>query len=60
MGLSKQLQEDEVSYHTEMKGSLGWQPKEVIMSEHKLMLQKTVKVDIFSLGCVFYYILSKG
>lgn len=22
--------------------------------------QKTYKVDIFSLGCVFYYLLSKG
>lgn len=33
MGLSKQLSDDQVSYHTEMKGSLGWQPPEVLLSE---------------------------
>lgn len=33
MGLSKQLLEEESSYHTEIKGSLGWQPKEVIMAQ---------------------------
>eukprot|EP00347_Sterkiella_histriomuscorum_P021552 403333575 len=65
MGLSKQLFEDQLSYHTEVKGSLGWQAPEVIHSEkeHKPMkttLQKTFKVDIFSMGCVFYYLLSKG
>ena len=26
----------------------------------KTLLSKTTKVDIFSLGCVFYYILSRG
>jgi serine/threonine-protein kinase/endoribonuclease IRE1 len=65
MGLSKQLNEDEISYHTEIKGSLGWQPPEVIVSEQEFSAapkktQKTQKVDIFSLGCVFYYIMSKG
>lgn len=48
-----------------MKGSLGWQPPEVIHSEKehkplKTTLQKTFKVDIFSMGCVFYYLLSEG
>ena len=64
MGLSKQLQDDEISYHTEIKGSLGWQPPEVILSEQENKdnknAKKTVKVDIFSLGCVFYYILTRG
>ncbi len=42
---------------------MGWQPPEVILSEthmKKKPSQKTLKVDIFSLGCVFYYILSLG
>ena len=64
MGLSKQLSDEQVSYHTEIKGSLGWQPPEVILSEQDSITdkgkQKTQKVDIFSLGCVFYYILSLG
>jgi serine/threonine protein kinase len=33
MGLSKQLSDDQISYHSEIKGSLGWQPPEVILSE---------------------------
>lgn len=64
MGLSKQLHEDQISYHTEVKGSLGWQPSEVIYPEKEQEVaasaQKTYKVDIFSLGCTFYYLLSKG
>lgn len=64
MGLSKQLDDDKVSYHTEIKGSLGWQPPEVILSEQESVpgkqKQKTLKVDIFSMGCVFYYMLSLG
>lgn len=64
MGLSKQLNDNQISYHTEVKGSLGWQPSEVISCEkifsEEALMQKTTKVDIFSLGCVFYYLLSKG
>ncbi|CDW79003.1 serine threonine-protein kinase endoribonuclease ire2 [Stylonychia lemnae] len=65
MGLSKQLHDNQISYHTEIKGSLGWQPPEVIHSEKehkplKTSLQKTHKVDIFSMGCVFYYLLTMG
>lgn len=35
MGLSKQLTDDQISYHTEVKGSLGWQPQEVILTEQQ-------------------------
>ena len=52
------------SYHTEaVKGSTGWQPGEVILNECEYKYKnthKTQKVDIFSLGCVFYYLMSKG
>ena len=43
MGLSKQLSDDEVSYHTEIKGSLGWQPSEVILSEKEAALDKNMQ-----------------
>lgn len=52
------------SYHTEaVKGSIGWQPSEVILNEGEYVYKntkKTQKVDIFSLGCVFYYLMSLG
>jgi serine/threonine-protein kinase/endoribonuclease IRE1 len=64
MGLSKQLNAEMDSYHTEaVKGSIGWQPSEVILNECDYKFKnthKTQKVDIFSLGCVFYYLMSKG
>ena len=64
MGLSKQLDTEKGSYHTEaIKGSIGWQPAEVIQNEDQYKFKKTsktFKVDIFSLGCVFYYLMSKG
>jgi|TARA_B110000285_G_C15068396_1_gene586497 serine/threonine protein kinase len=64
MGLSKQLETEMGSYHTEaVKGSVGWQPSEVILNECDYKFKnthRTQKVDIFSLGCVFYYLMSKG
>ena len=64
MGLSKQLDTEMDSYHTEaVKGSIGWQPSEVILNEKDYKFsktRKTQKVDIFSLGCVFFYLMSRG
>lgn len=64
MGLSKQLSTEMDSYHTEaVKGSIGWQPSEVILNESDYKFKnthKTQKVDIFSLGCVFYFLMSHG
>mgnify|MGYP000040866978 CR=1 FL=1 len=64
MGLSKQLNTEMDSYHTEaVKGSVGWQPGEVILNESDYKFKnthKTQKVDIFSLGCVFYFLMSRG
>ena len=64
MGLSKQLKTEMESYHTEaVKGSVGWQPSEVILNENEYTFRnthKTYKVDIFSLGCVFFYLMSRG
>lgn len=55
MATGKSLQKDETSYATQAHGSLGWQASEVVLSQ-----RKTKAVDIFSLGCTFYYALSEG
>ncbi|EEB09250.1 IRE protein kinase Ire1 [Schizosaccharomyces japonicus yFS275] len=55
-------------------GSVGWRPREVLMSNttsnhtkkgveetyQRSPFRITKAIDIFSLGCVFYYILSNG
>eukprot|EP00761_Pharyngomonas_kirbyi_P010425 gb/GECH01010445.1/.p1 GENE.gb/GECH01010445.1/~~gb/GECH01010445.1/.p1 ORF type:complete len:1492 (+),score=302.25 gb/GECH01010445.1/:1-4476(+) len=59
MGLGKMLATDQTSFETSaesISGSIGWQPREVILSGSR----RTRTVDIFSLGCVIYYILSNG
>ena len=59
MGLGRklELEQHSFSYHTEACGSEGWQAPEVIArSETRL----TKAVDIFSLGCVLYYMMSGG
>ena len=55
MATGKSLQKDETSYRTHGHGSLGWQASEVVLSQ-----RKTKAVDIFSLGCTFYYALTDG
>ena len=64
MGLSKQLETEMDSYHTDaVKGTVGWQPSEVILDKADFKFKnthRTQKVDIFSLGCVFYYLMSRG
>ena len=44
MGLSKQLNTEMDSYHTEaVKGSMGWQPGEVILNECDYKYKNTHK-----------------
>ena len=44
MGLSKQLNTEMESYHTEaVKGSIGWQPAEVILNEADYVFKNTHK-----------------
>ena len=44
MGLSKQLNAEMESYHTEaVKGSIGWQPSEVILNEEEYVYKSTHK-----------------
>lgn len=51
----KRLGKDVESFGTQSHGSSGWQPKEVLLNQ-----RRTKAVDIFSLGCTFYYSLTKG
>lgn len=55
MASGKRLAKDSSSFGTHSHGSSGWQPKEVLLNQ-----RKTKSVDIFSLGCTFYYTLTKG
>jgi serine/threonine protein kinase len=55
MGLGKKLDMLRSSFDSMVSGTIGWQPKELIAGG-----RLTKSVDIFSAGCVVYYMLSKG
>merc|ERR1712054_750428 len=59
MGLGRKLDREQHSFsqQSEACGSEGWQAPEVLECS-KTRLTKAV--DIFSLGCVLYYMLSAG
>lgn len=52
---SGKLLQDGASFNTKFAGSLGWQAPEILRGE-----RLTNSVDIFSLGCTFYFCLSGG
>ena len=56
-GLCKKLQLGRMSFsrRSGVTGTDGWIAPEMLNSE-----RTTCAVDIFSLGCVFYYVLSNG
>jgi len=55
MGLSRQLRQDEHSFETNASGSWGWQSAEVLRGE-----KRHNSIDVFSMGCIFYYTLTYG
>jgi serine/threonine-protein kinase/endoribonuclease IRE1 len=57
-GLSKQLKmgHHSVSMMSGLAGTEGWMAPEVLLSQTSV----TCAVDVFSLGCIFYYVLSEG
>lgn len=75
-GLSKRLAEDQSSFlPTFQAGTLGWRAPECIASSEMQTLAQldelvtpsalsaiklSKSIDIFSLGCIFYYVLSQG
>eukprot|EP00899_Mesostigma_viride_P015117 jgi/Mesvir1/23606/Mv18289-RA.1 len=56
MGLSKRLNDDQSSFTTMGSGgSAGWQARETLLGG-----RKTKAVDVFSLGCVLFYVITGG
>lgn len=57
MGISKRLQEDmtSVSHHGTGFGSSGWQAPEQLCHG-----RQTRAIDLFSLGCLIFYCITKG
>ncbi|CAM0905729.1 unnamed protein product [Alopecurus aequalis] len=57
MGISKRLQEDgaSLSHHGTGFGSSGWQAPEQLHHE-----SQTRAMDLFSLGCLIFYCITKG
>ena len=62
-GVSKVLTSDQFSTEVSaaLKGTEGWIAPEVLKSKLERMTFKPSKpIDIFSMGCLFYYTISKG
>ncbi|XP_029584543.1 serine/threonine-protein kinase/endoribonuclease IRE1 isoform X2 [Salmo trutta] len=59
-GMSKQLADGRQSYSTRSGalGTMGWNAPEVL--DESRNVNPTSAVDIFSAGCVFYYVLTGG
>ncbi|KAJ1290851.1 hypothetical protein BS78_02G274400 [Paspalum vaginatum] len=57
MGISKRLQDEmtSVSYHGTGIGSSGWQAPEQLCNG-----RQTRAIDLFSLGCLIFYCITKG
>ena len=55
MGLSKRLDVEQASFYSWGHGSIGWRAPETLAGE-----RLTKAVDIFSVGCLVYYMLSDG
>eukprot|EP00808_Paulinella_micropora_P019135 g60556.t1 len=58
MGLGKKLDMHRSSYDSLVTGSVGWQPPELLQEAPCRRLTKAV--DIFSAGCIIYYVLTNG
>eukprot|EP00457_Paulinella_chromatophora_P001165 gb/GEZN01001167.1/.p1 GENE.gb/GEZN01001167.1/~~gb/GEZN01001167.1/.p1 ORF type:complete len:998 (-),score=86.89 gb/GEZN01001167.1/:191-3184(-) len=58
MGLGKQLDLHRSSFDSLVTGSVGWQPPELLKEPGARRLTKAV--DIFSAGCIIFYVLTHG
>jgi serine/threonine protein kinase/outer membrane protein assembly factor BamB len=56
MGLGKRLDKNKSSFQTSIGGTLGWQAPEILNGYDRM----TRAIDVFSLGCIIYYVLSNG
>ena len=57
-GLCKKLEGGRASYNTSAPGTVGWTAPEALQVHRAKRL--TPKVDVFSLGCLFYYVITGG
>ena len=55
MGLARKLGKGQSSYTASVGGTVGWQAPELYSGGR---ISKAV--DMFSLGCIFYFVLTKG
>ena len=53
MGLSKRLDSDQSSFETVSSGTWGWRAPELVLGE-----RCTRAVDLFAVGCIFFYVLT--
>jgi len=59
MGLGKKINQNKVSFDTTISGTRGWCAPEILEHSSK-GTRTTMAVDIFSLGCLLYYISTGG
>jgi len=55
MGFSKRLDNGQSSFDTVHAGTMGWRAPELLLKQ-----RCTKSVDIFAVGCIFYYVLTHG
>ena len=60
-GLSRVLNQDETTVHTNAKGTRGWMPAEVIDAENRVVKGRyKKKSDVQAVGMIAFFILTKG
>ena len=60
-GLSRVLDEDETTFHTDAKGTQGWMPAEVIEAHNKKSVGRyKKKSDVHVVGMISFFILTVG
>jgi len=63
-GLCKKLEDGKASFNTSAPGTIGWTAPEAldrkVHPKNSDTSRLTKLVDVFSLGCLFYYIVTKG
>ena len=59
--LSRVLNEDETTVHTNAKGTYGWMPPEITQKENREISRRYKrKSDVHAVGMIAFYILTKG
>jgi serine/threonine-protein kinase/endoribonuclease IRE1 len=62
MGCSRKLEIDQSSFSgSAHSGSMGWQAPEILLLKQQgKTVRITKRMDVFSLGCIFYYMITKA